>query len=78
MNPPIVSSRFEITGQDISSLDDAALRDLIGLLCEADCRTAGLSATDVTYGGHQDAPDGGIDVQVKTQHPFPNNVATVS
>ncbi|MCU0433167.1 MAG: hypothetical protein MUC87_06930 [Bacteroidia bacterium] len=75
MNTQVLNNRFEITGDDIALLDDAALRNLIGLLCEADCRTAGLSATHVTYGGHQDAPDGGIDVEVKTPHPFPHNVA---
>lgn len=74
MNAHIVYNRFEITGEDIALLGDAELRELIGKLCEADCRKAGLRTTDVTYGGHQDASDGGIDVQVKSQHHFPQNV----
>jgi hypothetical protein len=75
MNTLIENNRFEITKEDIALLDDATLRDLIGLLCEADCRMSGLSGIDVAYGGHQDASDGGVDVLVKTDHPLPKNVA---
>lgn len=56
---------LEITGDDIAQLDDAALRDLIGLLCEADYRLEGLSTKGITWGGHQDASDGGLDVVVR-------------
>ncbi|NOT05439.1 MAG: hypothetical protein HOP27_12655 [Anaerolineales bacterium] len=56
---------LEITGDDIAQLDDATLRELIGLLCEADYRLAGLSTKGITWGGHQDAPDGGLDVAVR-------------
>jgi len=55
---------IEITGDDIAALGDADLRDLIGLLCEADYRLAGLSTAGITWGGHQDATDGGLDVVV--------------
>ena len=37
-----MSNLLEITGQDIAQLEDAQLRELIGLLCEADYRQAGL------------------------------------
>ncbi|PLU15886.1 hypothetical protein BMJ29_24935 [Sinorhizobium medicae] len=55
---------FEITGDDIAALSDTDLRTLIGLLCEAEMRRRGLPASAVTYGGNQDAKDGGLDVRV--------------
>jgi len=60
-----MSNLLEITGDDIAQLDDAGLRELIGLLCEADYRLAGLSTKGITWGGHQDARDGGLDVVVR-------------
>jgi hypothetical protein len=56
---------LEITGDDIARLDDADLRTLIGLLCEADYRLAGLPTKGITWSGHQDASDGGLDVVVR-------------
>ncbi len=64
---------FEITGDDITRLDDAKLRILIGLLCEADYRLAGLPTKGITWGGHQDARDGGLDVIVRGETPPPQN-----
>jgi hypothetical protein len=58
---------LEITGDDIAQLDDSTLRELIGLLCEADYRLGGLSTKGITWGGHQDAPDGGLDVAVRCE-----------
>lgn len=55
---------FEITGDDIAALSDVDLRTLIGLLCEADMRRRGQPTSAVTYGGNQDAKDGGLDVRV--------------
>src|SRR4051794_26010492 len=55
---------LEIEAEDIGQLDDGALRTLIGLLCEADYRHEGLSTSGITWGGNQDAPDGGFDVVV--------------
>jgi len=60
-----VTTLLEIVGDDIASLDDDDLRELIGLLCEADYRSAGLSTKGITWGGHQDAKDGGLDVVVR-------------
>ena len=56
---------LEITGDDVAALSDVDLRDLIGLLCEADYQSAGRSRAGVTWGGHQDAADGGLDVVVR-------------
>lgn len=55
---------FEITGDDIALLGDEDLRTLIGRLCEAEMRRQGLGPTAVTYGGDQNAKDGGLDVRV--------------
>ncbi|MCB0195837.1 MAG: hypothetical protein KDJ65_28060 [Anaerolineae bacterium] len=59
-----MSSLLEITGDDIALLNDTDLRSLIGLLCEADFRLAGLSPHGIIWGGHQDASDDGLDVTV--------------
>jgi hypothetical protein len=68
-----MSNLLEITGQDIAQLEDAQLRELIGLLCEADYRQAGLSTKGISWGGHQDAPDGGLDVVVRDVVQPPEN-----
>lgn len=61
---------IEITGNDISLLHDDDLRTLIGRLCEADYRSMRLSTKGITWGGHQDASDGGLDVVVQgDDHP---------
>lgn len=56
---------LEITGNIISELSDVDLRTLIGLLCEAELLAIGLPIAGVTWGGHQNAKDGGIDVRVE-------------
>ena len=56
---------LEISGDHIAELGDENLRELIGLLCEADYCLAGLSTSGITWGGHQNAPDGGLDVVVR-------------
>lgn len=60
-----MSALLEITGDHIAELGDADLRELIGLLCEADYRSAGLSTKGIKWGGHQNAADGGLDVVVR-------------
>jgi len=64
---------LEITGDDIAQLGDVELRALIGLLCEADYRLAGLPTKGITWGGHQDARDGGLDVVVRDKISPPGN-----
>ncbi|RPI78946.1 MAG: hypothetical protein EHM45_04725 [Desulfobacteraceae bacterium] len=68
-----MTNLLEITGDDIARLNDTELRALIGLLCEADYRLAGLSTKGITWGGHQDARDGGLDVVVRSETPPPQN-----
>jgi hypothetical protein len=55
---------FEITADDIAALSDDDLRSLVARLCEAEIRRKGLSASSVTWGGDQNAADGGLDVRV--------------
>ncbi|MFM0231291.1 hypothetical protein [Paraburkholderia sediminicola] len=55
---------FEITGDDIATLNDEDLRTLVGRLCEAELRRRNLSPSAVTWGGNQTAKDGGLDVRV--------------
>ncbi len=64
---------LEITGKDIEQLRDDDLRTLIGLLCEAELRSVKLPVAGVTWGGHQDASDGGIDVRVDLEVPIIGN-----
>lgn len=66
-----MKSLLEISGEDIASLSDGELRELVGLLCEADCKSKGFSASGVMWGGHQDAKDGGLDVIVNQITRFP-------
>lgn len=62
-----MNNLFEITGNDIEQLRDDDLRSLIGQLCEADYRSAGLPTKGITWGGNQDAQDGGLDVIVRDE-----------
>ncbi|BCG63146.1 MAG: hypothetical protein methR_P0840 [Methyloprofundus sp.] len=62
--PLPLKNMLEITGKEISELTDVDLRSLIGLLCEAELRINKLPTAGVTWGGHQNAKDGGIDVRV--------------
>jgi hypothetical protein len=55
---------FEITSDDIALLNDEQLRAVVARLCEAELRRQGYSTVHVTWGGNQNATDGGIDVRV--------------
>src|SRR5438034_65386 len=55
---------FEITPDDIARLSDEELRSLVGFRCEAELRSRGFPVSAVTWGGNQNAADGGIDVRV--------------
>lgn len=58
---------FEITADHIATLDDTKLRLLVGYLAEQELLRGGRSSAFVTYGGHQNARDGGIDVRIDLQ-----------
>lgn len=55
---------LEITGQDIANLGDEDLRTLVGRLCESELKSQSIPTSAVTWGGNQDAVDGGIDIRV--------------
>ena len=55
---------FEITPEDIAQLNDADLRTLVGRLCEGELCSRRYSTAAVTWGGDQNAKDGGLDVRV--------------
>lgn len=59
-------SFFELEPSDITSLNDADLRELVGRLCEAELVREKLSPSCVYWGGEQEAPDGGLDVRVSS------------
>tara|TARA_A100001391_G_scaffold153410_2_gene111247 strand:- start:19014 stop:22856 length:3843 start_codon:yes stop_codon:yes gene_type:complete len=54
---------FEVTPDEIAELGDAELRSLVGRLAEQVAVECGCSPAGITYGGHQNAADGGIDVR---------------
>ena len=60
---------FEIEAKDISELGDDDLRELVGRLCEAELVQGGLATSSVTWGGAQEAADGGLDVSVNEARP---------
>lgn len=55
---------FDVTPDEIASLNDTDLRELVGRLCEAELSSLGHSPAAVTWGGNQTAADGGLDVRV--------------
>ena len=74
MNAGMEGSLFEVSAEDVESLKDDELRELVARLCKATLIEAGLPATCVTWGGDQREPDGGIDVrvQLRADDPLPN------
>ncbi|MBS0298197.1 MAG: hypothetical protein JSR45_18005 [Proteobacteria bacterium] len=67
---------FEVTPEEISELNDADLRELVGRLAEQEVTLQGLSSASVTYGGRQEAKDGGIDVRIDLESPISGYVPT--
>jgi hypothetical protein len=55
---------FQVTPDDIHRLSDEDTRTIVALLCEAEMRRLKYSTSAVTWGGNQNASDGGIDVRV--------------
>jgi hypothetical protein len=62
---------FEVVGSDIERLSDTELRSLVVRLATSELRKQGLPLSSVTAGGHQDAPDGGLDVRVECAASLP-------
>lgn len=62
---------FEITRDDIARLNDDDLRTLVARLAIAELHAKGCPVSSVAAGGHQDAPDGGLDVLVDCPSSLP-------
>jgi hypothetical protein len=58
-------SPLEILKSDITLLNDADLRELVGMLCEAELKAQSLPVSGVFWGGSQTAADSGLDAEVK-------------
>jgi hypothetical protein len=58
---------LNVTSDDIRRLSDDDLRELAARLCRAELGRAGIALSSLTWGGHQDAADGGIDVRVNAE-----------
>lgn len=58
---------FDVTPEDIANLPDDLLRELVARLAAAELVRHGHSVHAVTAGGHQDAPDGGVDVRIEIE-----------
>lgn len=63
---------FELEADDISSLSDGDLRELVARLCEAELTQQGIQSSCVSWGGAQEAADGGLDVVVRSPVRLPN------
>jgi hypothetical protein len=65
--PAVLGARqwFEVSARDIADLSDVDLRALVARLCIARLADVAMPPSPVTWGGDQNAPDGGIDVRVQ-------------
>ncbi len=55
---------LDVSKNQIAQLNDTDLRELIALLCKAELAKNSISRKFVSWGGDQNAADGGIDVKV--------------
>lgn len=65
---------FELEATDITALNDGDLRELVARLCEAELIQQGVPPSSVTWGGAQEAADGGLDVYVKSIQVIPSPI----
>ncbi len=63
---------FEIDKRDLAKLSAERLRELVARLCMAERESVGGHRNEVRWGGHSNAPDGGIDVYVEILGQFQN------
>ena len=55
---------FNVSKEDIQSLDDVQARELVAKLCQAELKSNNISSAYVHWGGDQRSADGGVDVLV--------------
>jgi hypothetical protein len=56
---------LKVTEDDIGKLDDVSMREIVAELAQASLRVLHLPTSGVTWGGDQNAADGGIDVRIE-------------
>ena len=56
---------FDVEKHDLRRLGDADLRELVARLCQAELALLGAPVSAVNWGGAQNAPDGGLDIDVQ-------------
>lgn len=64
---------FELQSADLVPISASDLRELVARLCEAEVLQHGFTAKSVSWGGAQEAPDGGLDVRVDENRIPPSN-----
>ncbi|WP_371182003.1 hypothetical protein [Xanthomonas sacchari] len=64
---------FELNAADVTSLGAGDLRELVARLSEAEVIQQGRLSKSVTWGGAQEAPDGGLDVRIEDTGLAPSN-----
>lgn len=62
-----MSQLFEVEKNDLLRLGDDDLRELVARLCRAELRQLGAPVSAVKAGGDQNAPDGGLDVDIQLE-----------
>lgn len=67
-------SFFELEPSDISNLSDANLREMVARLCEAELISQQIRPSCVSWGGAQEAADGGLDIRVTDATPLSNPI----
>ena len=60
---------FDITKDQLLKFPGEYLRELVARLCEAEIKGAGAPASDLRWGGDENAPDGGLDIDISIEKP---------
>ena len=59
---------FDITKDQLLRFPGAYLRELVARLCEAEIRGKGARVSDLMWGGDENAPDGGLDIEISIEN----------
>ena len=59
---------FDITKAQLLKFPGEYLRELVARLCEAEIRGEGAPVSDLRWGGDENAPDGGLDIDISIEN----------
>ena len=59
---------FEITKDQLLKFPGEYLRELVARLCEAEIKGEGARVSDLRWGGDENAPDGGLDIDISIEN----------